>query len=193
MQILFKFGIIWCAIVLAHVAGCSLNNTASVLNAVEKESSNDMKLQKVAQENDGKIIKEEGWTIPKPEKQKLVRISNTDSRLESGGKVKVTTTDYSPVKDFLTEEPIVSMGKGHVYGVTKIDLIRESKVNNKSFCYTVFVSSVKVGEKAGKSWPTGSPFLYQYIDRDGDGKFETLLTDASKFAVPDWLSQANQR
>lgn len=188
MRLFFEFKILVFLLFTAFSGGCSTASTVSRELSEMKYPPNP-EAQNTVQINESRSVKKEGWQLPKAEKQKQVRKTVIDSYLENGDKIKVTTTDYAPIKDFFTEEPFASLGKNQAFRLTKINLIRESKVNGKIFCYTIFAKATKPNEKTGKPIAVGSDFIYQYVDRDGDGKFETLVTDGSVYPVPSWVTQ----
>jgi hypothetical protein len=129
--------------------------------------------------------------MPKKRERGDTRIQSFTS--ESGKSIKVTRTTYYPVDDFyFTDEPFTpEVARQLVGGTLQLKLIDELKVNGKIFAYVINVTSMMShAQSNSNSLHNGHPFGYPILDKDGDGKFETLLPDDDvELQVPAWVSE----
>ena len=108
---------------------------------------------------------------------------------EGGGNGKVTITYYKPTTNFIyNEDPV--QGTVLVRGDLEVVDFIENKVKEKIFAYTIFARKAKVSQGSmDNNSSHDHTFVYRILDKDGDGKFETLLTDSSKILIPKWVMQ----
>ena len=168
------------------LVGCSYANTGALKDRSEIKLSSTP--SSVIQDSDSKYIKETGWQVPLPEKKKIVKTSKATIDSESGKHVEIVITAYAPIDDFLfrIEPDNPYQKKGLFDEVLKLESIEEIKVKERIFWYTIFARKAKFGEQKSNNISHEHAFVYRILDKDGDGKFETLLTDSSKILVPQW-------
>jgi hypothetical protein len=172
-------------------AGCSSAKTASAENELAIKFSPTPTPQSSVEESKDDSVKNENWQIPLLKNRKQTRISFSDTKSEDGKPVRLMITDYAPKNEvFFTQVPSGSVSPNRLLsGLLKLEFIEELRVKEKIFGYVVFARATKTDEKTGKPSPFGQMFVYRIIDKDGDGKFETLLADDSKILVPQWVSK----
>lgn len=133
-------------------------------------------------------IKNSGWTVPSGAETDVTERQTDMGTTKDGKAVQVILIfhDYKAPKsyseNFYYEGPNLDNMKGRLRsgGFTKYG------ANGKIFMYAVFVEKV-VPPPASNSDPHEDPFVYQIMDADGDGIFETLLGDYDKIIVPNWV------
>jgi hypothetical protein len=133
-------------------------------------------------------IKKSGWTVPVSNDANIIKIDADMGTTKDGNEVKVSTIHYnhktpkSYSENLDPEYLIWESMKGNLIsgGFT------EHRVNGKAFMYSIFAEKV-ARPPASNSDPHLEPFVYQIMDTDGDGIFETLLGDYDKIIVPDWV------
>jgi hypothetical protein len=130
------------------------------------------------------IEKESGWQVPKAEKKEEIKTRTTSAIAEDGSSVLVTITDYAIPGGFTYNESQAA-GDTIVQGNLKTGNYSEFKVNGNFFLYAIFARSVRDANTANNNASHNHSFVYQIIDQDGDGKFETLLKN-NKYVVPSW-------
>jgi len=164
-------------------------------DSIETNSQNDTAIESetakrtdIPCQPDGSYINSEGWSLPN-----LYGVKASGTRKErlkdSAGNPLEATIGNFVLDDTFTDEPFRSIGAN--YGTIKISNVQQFSRNGATFAYLVFAQRT-VYDPADRTYSgTGITFFYAFVDRDGDGKFETLLRDA-KIVVPEW-AVANQR
>ena len=125
-----------------------------------------------------------------PEDRKKTKESKTYGTTSDGNRVDVTITSYAPIKDFFYTLVIDPAFRGHaVGGDLRLMFIEELATNGKVYGYSIFARQVAPKDKDGNplSRDQDHMFVYRCYDSDGDGKFETMITDSSPFLIPDWV------
>lgn len=168
--------------------GCSTVNTTSINDELNTNISPTPNLEETPKKNDGRIVNEEGWQIPPREKRRKLRERVIDMLSEDGKNFKVTITQYVPIGGFIySEESLLNEQKTtQLRGNLSMAGFTEFKLKEKVFLYTIMAITRKPETQKGDNTTHERHFGYQIVDRDGDGKFETLITDKSKFLVPAW-------
>lgn len=189
MKIYFVFKI--CGFVLFAVFSfdCSTVNTSSFSNKLETKILPSPTPTDSPQNHEAKYINPDGWEIPLPEKRKKTRVIERDVKTEDGKIAKRTLTIYSPTDDFFFHRESFSQDSEITTGLLKLQGIYELKVKEKVYGYTIYAQKTIPDEQTGKHTSIGPTFFYQCFDTDGDGKFETLVTDTSGMLIPSWASQ----
>ncbi|MCW5956038.1 MAG: hypothetical protein KIT61_05595 [Pyrinomonadaceae bacterium] len=133
-------------------------------------------------------IKKSGWTVPSETEAYVTKKQRDMGTTKDGKAVEVTTIyyDYKTMKsyseDFYYGGPNLDNMKGRLRSGGFIGY----SVNGKRFMYAVFVEKI-VPPPASNSDPHDEPFVYQIMDADGNGIFETLLGDYDEIVVPNWV------
>jgi len=141
---------------------------------------------------DGKnYIKKSGWETPSNKKAYIDEKYDQgkwDGVTKSGKRVRTMASSYSI-------RPPWYYSQEFRYEGGELDYLKGNLVSNNfleiSFNGKVFLYSISAAT-AG-SWPTSNsephddPFVYEIMDSDGDGIFETLLRDLDDIIVPNWV------
>lgn len=132
-------------------------------------------------------VKAEGWKIILPTGKESEKTEMLKEEMKATGKsAAITSYSYSPSKDFFTDEPFQSIGRGE-YGTIRIAFITELRAKGKVFSYVFLVNRTKIDEESGKRIRTGPGFYFRYFDMDGDGIFETLHFGGKSEVLPEWI------
>ncbi len=134
-------------------------------------------------------VKPDGWEIPAPNELKTGDSGTSHQRSADGDLIPITFTNYYPVGEIVTSEPGSLVG--YEFGETKVQSVTSCSINGRIFEYSVLAASIKTSKRAGNTGETGAPFFYRYYDLNGDGLFETLVTDSSDVPVPDWAQSGD--
>lgn len=190
MKVFFRVRISYIVIFAVFHLGCSTATTTSLKDETGINFS-PTPAPKNFNNDEGIILKEKGWQIPSPRKKQKSKIKESIMKSEDGKDIKVTATFYTPIENFIYEEnPLDANGEVIlVHGKLKLMNFVEIKVEENVFLYTISARKTEAKEPIYNSTSHNHIFGYQIVDRDGDGKFETLLTDGSKFLVPVWALQ----
>lgn len=191
MKTYFRFEICSFIIFAVLLFGCSTESISSLNNKLEIKTSPSLTPPNTPQNYEAKFIREEGWKIPMPERAKKMRIIEREVKSENGKMVKRTLTIYNPIGEFSFQRESSTSSSGIQIPSESLELesIWEIKINGKIYSYTVVARKAKLNEQTDNSVLTRHAFPYRYFDTDGDGKFETLVTDDSNILVPSWASQ----
>lgn len=142
---------------------------------------------------DGKdYIKKNGWK--KPSKQDTYKDETYDQgdaeRVTKSGKRVRTKTDH-----YLIRPPWLH-SQNFIYNGRELDTMKgklegsfflETSANGKVYLYSISVKKVESGPPSnGDHW---EPFIYEIMDADGDGIFETLLGKYDEIIVPEWVAR----
>lgn len=162
---------------IIFIESCGTFNAASITNT-PKPTPSQIK-DKIFQDDNRRLINTDGWQIPMPTKKKSDGERVTNGTTANGSKVNVIISYYIPTKTFLYNLKIDRAFQDRaVAGIVKIESLGELKANNKIFGYTI---------NARRTEENQLGFGYRIYDSDGDGKFETMVTDNSAFQVPSWI------
>ncbi len=187
-KILYIFSFIF----LLFSVGCNGVQPQNLNNVINVTPTPPM--EEIVETSNGnrKFINPGGWQIPMPmpEDRKKTKESKTYGTTSDGERVDMTITFYAPIKDFFYTLVIDPAFREHAVGGDLIlELIGELKTNGKVYGYSIFARQVAPKDKDGNFTASdhNHMFVYRCYDSDGDGKFETLLTDSSPYFVPDWV------
>lgn len=141
---------------------------------------------------DGKnYIKKSGWkTPPKKDKYKDENydLADREGVTKSGKKIKTKTDHYLIRPLWLDSQDFIYKGRelDHMKGKLEGSFFLETSANNKVFSYSISVKKVESAPPSnGDHW---EPFIYEIMDADGDGIFETLVGDYDEeIIVPNWV------
>lgn len=133
-------------------------------------------------------VKKSGWTVPSRAETDVVERQTDMGTTKDGKAVEVILVfhDYKAPKSYSENFYFEGPNLDNMRGVLKSGGFTEYSINGKRFMYAVFVEKI-VPLPASNSDPHEDPFVYQIMDTDGDGIFETLLGDYDKLIVPDWV------
>jgi hypothetical protein len=171
--------------------GCSPVSTSSRNEESGMKYSSNPTPNNSRQENEAKALKQESCKIPLLEKRIKIRTYVTNLNSEDGKLIKVTTTAYDSKGElfFTREAPTAEHAAELNYGWLKLEWLEELKVKDKIFGYLIFVRGAKPDEKTKKPLLDKHMFVYRCVDFDGDGTFESILTDTAKeLLVPKWAA-----
>jgi hypothetical protein len=143
---------------------------------------------------DGKnYIKKNGWK--KPSKKDTYKDENYDQgdaeRVTRSGKRVRTKTDLYLIRPpWLHSQDFIYKGQelDNLKGTLASFSFTEMSANGKVFLYSITVEKVVSPAPSNSSTPDHEdPFIYEIMDADGDGIFETLLRDYDELIVPIWV------
>ena len=142
-------------------------------------------IQKVGEDY---FVKPGGWDLLPLGELKKGESSISHQPGADGKLIAINLTKLYPLSEIITDEPLVSVG--YNLGDLKTLSVIKCEMKGRVFEYSVQAVKVMTEEKTLKIVENGSPLFYRYYDMDGDGLFETLVTDSSDVLVPDWAQSA---
>jgi len=195
-----------------HVAGCSKaveeNNVGtSGLKAADnvlvnsKVNPQDTPSQSVESSSpnpqdvvlfDGKnYIKKSGWKTPSKKNAYIDEKydqGNTERVTKSGKRVRTKASSYfiGPPWQYSQDFSYKGGELDYLKGKLTSNNFLEMSVNGKVFLYSISAEKV-VSPAPSNNDPHEDPFVYEIMDSDGDGIFETLLGDYDEIIVPNWV------
>jgi hypothetical protein len=130
-------------------------------------------------------INDDGWSIPDLRSAKINETTEIQFKDRFGNERKVKVIHFS-LNDKTKKEPYslttFNFGKMQLFSV------RQWKIGNKIFAYIITARRVEYEQSEKKYMPNGMAFMFGFLDEDGDGKFETLLSDPdSDLSIPQWV------
>lgn len=143
---------------------------------------------------DGKnYIKKNGWKKPpkkdtyKDETYSQGEMSELELATKQGKRVKAKRDLYYIRPLWWHSQDFIYKGQelDYLKGKLRAGFFTEISVNSKVFLYNITVEKVVSGIP-----PDGDhrePFVYEIMDSDGDGIFETLVQDDENSIVPNWV------
>lgn len=151
----------------------------------QKENISNNKNKDIVKKNERIYINDAGWNVPNLASAEKSKISKVKVKDKSGNKKEVEVTNFV-LTNTITEEPYNLIGQK--FGKMKIFVVRELKINNKTFAYLLNAQRVEYKESEKKYIPFGFGIMFGLLDEDGDGRFETLLNDAENdLFIPEWV------
>lgn len=143
----------------------------------------------IRQAGEDYFIKATGWDMPHLAGLRTGESSISHQPGDDGKLIAINLTNLYPASDVITDEPLASVG--YKLGVFKLVSMVKCDINGHVFEYSQQVTSVISDQKSGKIVENGTPYFFRYYDMDGDGLFETLVTDSSDIMVPDWAQKGD--
>lgn len=140
---------------------------------------------------DGKnYIKKNGWKKPsKKDTYKDEKYDQGDGErvTKSGKRVRTKTDRYLIRPPWLHSQDFIYKGRELDYLKGKLEsfTFMEMSANSKVFLYSIMVE--KVVSVPPSNGDHREQFVYELMDADGDGIFETLIHDDADIVVPDWV------
>jgi hypothetical protein len=133
------------------------------------------------------FVNEEGWTVPLPTSANkhsvnIVQLSTTDKQ-----NVNVSISSFIGLNDFRFKYGSINSEQKEYLSLDELRLVslKEFRVGRNVFSYVIMAEKL-----TSKEHNFGShPFLYKILDKDGDGKFETLFPGDSDNLVPAWVNR----
>ncbi len=140
---------------------------------------------------DGKnYIKKNGWK--KPSKKDTYKDEDYDQGdaervTKSGKQIRTKTDRYLIRPPWLHSQDFIYKSRELDYLKGKLEsfFFMEMSANGKVFLYSISVKKVESAPPSNADHL--EPFIYEIMDAEGDGIFETLLGDYDEFMVPDWV------
>lgn len=178
------------SVILMFVAlpiGCSTAYNASQREPYDVQQT----ATPFVQENDKgytEFINETGWHVPLLPKAKkglkeVVRKTSVGQK-----EVNVIVSTLLPLDNYrftfgsMTYEQKAYLGESEM----RLVALKELRVGKKIFSYVITAEKIGHDTPISANEPHGHPFLYKILDKDGDGKFETLFPGHSDNLVPKW-------
>lgn len=131
---------------------------------------------------DAGSIKPDGWVVP--QLQCEVEQFQSEKRPvvgEDGSEVTLKVAHYRP-KSICTYAESSADSSSFLNGNLRLIRIAERKVNDRIFAYIIDALPLSDDRNARPK----RQFVYRIFDSDGDGKFETLLSDDFVLKPPRW-------
>jgi hypothetical protein len=136
---------------------------------------------------DGRIINESGWKVPQT---KDTRTGNKEVKTINSVEVKpfkVKTTYFTPNTEVLYTEELFSENVTRLHGELVLIHFEEFRLNDKVYLYSI---TAKKNESINQKNVNAHNeiMVYQILDNDGDGIFETLIDDYKTVPIPKWAT-----
>lgn len=128
----------------------------------------------------------EGWRVPMPARKKITKRSSARIESASGEHIQTSVTEYAPTSNFIFVQEFPSSNDKDVLESKRLmlKLITEYSVKGNVFLYSIAAIGLTENDKS-----TGPVLIFALKDKDGDGRFETLITANDKIVVPSWVAQ----
>lgn len=137
---------------------------------------------------EGRIISETGWKIPqtKDTKRCLPTVKKINSIEGKPFNVKITT--FTPIDEALYTEELFSENITRLRGELALHSFEEYRLNDKVYLYLIIA---KENEDINQKNINGhnEKLIYQILDSDGDGIFETLIDNDPTVLIPKWCTR----
>ncbi len=140
---------------------------------------------------DGKnYIKKNGWKKPSKKntyKDEKYDQGDAERTTKRGKQIRTKTDRYLIRPPWLHSQDFIYEGRDLDYLKGKLEsfTFMEMSANGRVFLYSIMVKKVESTPPSnGDHW---EPFVYEIMDADGDGIFETLLGDYDEIVVPNWV------
>lgn len=162
--------------------GCVKSDSEKILEKtvneiiVEKKNSNIV-------ESENAYVKNDGWNVHEVKSSSEIFSSKIKLKDKSGIERDVEVWDYTG--NIITDESYNFSNPD--FGKIKILSYRKLHIGDKIFGYIINAQKTNHDETEKKDVGEEIVFPLNYFDKDGDGKFETLLKNSDEFFVPDWI------
>lgn len=139
-----------------------------------------------------KIINESGWPTPSPADFTLRSKIEKTIKSVDGRPIRVDSKYMAPTGESVYLAPPMPDGvSSRVQGELDQMGLSEFSVKGKVYLYELTVQPhfYKSSAPNSSNAINGLVFIFQIVDEDGDGKFETLFDRRSDVSVPHWASK----
>jgi hypothetical protein len=137
---------------------------------------------------DGRIINETGWKIPQAKDARTGTpiVKKIDS--VEGKTFNVKIHSFIPNEKILYTEELFSENVTRLHGELVLDLFKEHRLNDKVYLYSIVAKeNESINQKNVNDH--NDKLIYQILDNDGDGIFETLIDNSSTVLIPKWATK----
>ena len=178
----------------SNIAQVAENQTGSIESSQSNqivESNTPANLKDVVAFDGKNYIKKSGWETPSKKNAYIDESydqGNREGVTKSGKRVRTKESSYSIAPPWQYSQNFIYKGRELDYLKGKLisNNFLETSVNDKVFLY--WISAQNVGSPPpSNNEPHEDPFVYEIMDSDGDGIFETLLGDYDEIIVPNWV------
>lgn len=128
-------------------------------------------------------VKAEGWILPQKDCE-LVQF-NSEERREEGEDGSEILTHFRPESVCIYTESSANR-KSLLNGRLRLLKVLEVKFNERVFMYVIDAWPQNDIAHNNNNSHSVRPFSYRIFDSDGDGKFETLVSDGVVIKPPRW-------
>jgi hypothetical protein len=138
--------------------------------------------------NDGRIINETGWKVPQT--KDTTKGTPTVKKINSieGKSFNVKTTYFTPNNAVLYTEELFSENVTRLHGELVLTRFEEFRLNDKVYLYSILAKeNESINRKNANDH--NEMLIYQILDNDGDGIFETLIDNGTDILIPKWVTK----
>ncbi|QQS39702.1 MAG: hypothetical protein IPM63_09965 [Acidobacteriota bacterium] len=136
--------------------------------------------------NLGNLVRKDGWLIPIPKDGKKVGKTIVTLEDASGNEIPVVYTSFLPASEvqFILKASKVEERNRLVEGKFLLRGYKEMRTPTGIFGYIIIARRIAPLEPTERISYTN--IVFHIVDFDGNGSFETLITDSSRLVVPSW-------
>jgi hypothetical protein len=166
--------------------------TNSTFSGLKEDSSTKNYTPRTGQkivENNGQIINDTGWQIPQIKNTTAGEPKIEEMLSVDGRRFNVRKTFFTPNETISYTEDGFSENVTRLHGKLKLVRFQEFKLKEKVFLYSILAREFDENKQANNNHMHKEMFIYQILDSDGDGKFETLIDNDSDVLIPKWATE----
>jgi len=137
---------------------------------------------------EGRIINETGWKVP--QKNDTKSWTPTVKKINSieGKPFNVKINYFLPNENVLYTEELFSENVTRLHGELVLDSFEELSLNDKVYLYSIVAKENESINQRNVN-DHNDKLIYQILDSDGDGIFETLIDNDSTILIPKWVTK----
>jgi hypothetical protein len=137
---------------------------------------------------DGRLINETGWQVPQTRDTEIGTPTVKKINSIEGKPFKVKTIYFAPNNEVLYTEELFSENVTRLHGELVLHGFEEFRLNDKVYLYSIVAKENEdINQKNINAH--NEKLIYQILDNDGDGIFETLIDNDSTVLIPKWCTK----
>lgn len=137
---------------------------------------------------EGRIINENGWQVPQTKDTKSWTPKEKKINSIEGKPFNVKITFFNPNENVLYTEELFSENVTRLHGELVLNSFEEFRLNDKVYLYSIVAKENEdINQKNINA--RNDMLIYQILDNDGDGIFETLIDNDSTVLLPKWCTK----
>jgi hypothetical protein len=137
---------------------------------------------------DGRLINETGWKIPQAKDARtgppIVKKIDT----VEGKPFNVKIHSFIPIDKVLYTEELFSENVTRLHGELVLDLYKEYRLNDQVYLYSIVAKENESIDQKNIN-DHNDKLIYQILDNNGDGIFETLIDNSDTVLIPKWVTK----
>lgn len=134
---------------------------------------------------EGRLINETGWRVPQTKDTKSWTPIVKKIKSIEGKSFNVKVNYFLPNEKVLYTEELFSENVTRLHGELVLDSFEEFRLNDKVYLYSIVAKENEdINQKNTNAH--NEKLIYQILDNDGDGIFETLIDNGSNVLIPKW-------